>query len=143
MSTLGKISDVRIVDRYPGYDKVNNPQRLSVAELAPVGLTWQSGGVQHAIHNQAGVSGRLLGDASGIAVVEGPYDPSANRAYIVNADGSLRARIPAQIGAERVMFYDVIEANGSVAFLAAAPGRDVRLEVREADGALVQVTESR
>jgi len=143
MSTLGKISDVRIVDRYPGYDKVNNPQRLSVAELVAVGLTWQSGGVQHAIHNQAGVSGRLLGDASGIAVVEGPYDPSANRAYIVNADGSLRARIPAQIGAERVMFYDVIEANGSVAFLAAAPGRDVRLEVREADGAPVQVTESR
>jgi hypothetical protein len=124
MSTLEKIADLRIVDRHPGYDKVNNPQRLSVAELAPVGLTWQSGGVQH-------------------AVVEGPYDPSANRAYIVNADGSLRAQIPAQIGGDRVMFYDVIEANGSVAFLAAAPGRDVRIEVREADGAIVQVTESR
>ncbi|WP_421378577.1 hypothetical protein ACOCG7_30930 [Paraburkholderia sp. DD10] len=143
MSTLEKIADLRIVDRHPGYDKVNNPQRLSVAELAPVGFTWQSGGVQHAIHSLAGVSGRLLGDASGIAVVEGPYDPSANRAYIVNADGSLRAKIPAQIGGERVMFYDVIEANGSVAFLAAAPGRDVRIEVREADGAIVQVTESR
>ncbi|PRX34372.1 hypothetical protein B0G75_102404 [Paraburkholderia sp. BL18I3N2] len=105
MSTLEKIADLRIVDHHPGYDKVNNPLLLSVAELAPVGLTWQSGGVQHAIRSQAGVSGRLLGDASGIAVVEGPYDPSANRAYIVNADGSSRARIPAQIGAERVMFY--------------------------------------
>jgi hypothetical protein len=143
MSRLEKIADLRIVDRHPGYDKVNNPQRLSVAELAPVGLTWQSGGVQHTIHSQAGVSGRLLGDASGIAVIEGPYDPSANRAYIVNADGSLRARFPTQIGAECVRFYDVIEANGSVAFLAAVPGRDVRIEVREADGAMVQVTESR
>jgi hypothetical protein len=143
MNTFGKITDLRIVERHPGYDKVNNPQRLTVSELTPVGLTWQSGGAQHAIQVQAGVSGIPLDDASGIAVVEAPYEPSGNRAYIANADGSLRAQIPAQIGAERVMFYDVIKVNGSVAFLAAAPGRDVRIEVREADGVVVRVTESR
>jgi len=83
------------------------------------------------------VIGILLSDASGIAVVEAPYEPSANRAYIANADGLLRAQIPARIGAERVMFYDVSKVSGSAAFLAAAPGRDVRIEVRESDGVVV------
>ncbi|AOK51282.1 hypothetical protein [Burkholderia stagnalis] len=138
-----KVTDLAFVERHPGYDTLNNPNRLTVAELMPIGLTWRSSGVQHAIHSQAGVAGRLLGDASGIAVVEAPYDLSANCAYIVNADGSMRARIPAQIGADRVAFYDVIDSGGAVAFLAATPGKDLRIEIREADGAVVRVEESR
>lgn len=140
---LEKIADLRIDDRHPDYDKVNNPaaiERCGIGACRP----YVAVGPRSTRHSQSGGCGwRLLGDASGIAVVEGPYDPSANRAYIVNAEGSLRAEIAAQIRAEGVMFYDVIEANGSVAFLAAAPGRDVRIEVREADGAIEQVTENR
>ncbi|WP_155681565.1 hypothetical protein [Burkholderia stagnalis] len=134
---------LEFVERHPGYDTLNNPRRLTVAELMPIGLTWRSGGVRHAVTSQAGVAGRLLGDASGIAVVEAPYDLATNCAYIVNADGSLRARIPAQIGADRVAFYDVIDSGGSVAFLAAAQGKDLRIEIRETDGAVVRVEESR
>lgn len=143
MSNSEKAEDLRIVERNPGYDKANNPQRLSIAELMPVGLTWNSDCIQHAIHNLAGVSGRLLGDASGIAVVEAPYDLSANRAYIVNAKGRLRAQIPAQIGSEHVVFYDVMETEGLVAFLAVASGRDIQIEVREADGVVVRIAQSR
>lgn len=136
-------ADLEFVERHPGYDTLNNPRRLTVAELMPIGMTWRSGGVQHAVHSQAGVTGRLLGDASGIAVVEAPYDVSANCAYIVNADGSMRARIPAQFGADRVAFYDVIDSGGAVVFLAAAPGKDLRIEICETDGAVVRVEESR
>ncbi|CAE6837783.1 hypothetical protein [Paraburkholderia haematera] len=143
MTTLRKIEDFRAVERNLGYANESNPHRLTIAELTPVALTWQSSGVPYSIHNFAGVIGRLLDDASGIAVVEAPYDLSTNQAYIVNADGSLRAQIPAQIGAERVTFYDVIETKDAVAFLAAAPGRDVRIEVRQADGVVMQVAESR
>lgn len=143
MTTLRKIEDFRIVERNPGYDNGSNPQRLTIAELTPVALTWQSSGVPYSIHNLASVIGRLLDDASGIAVIEAPYDLSTNRAYIVNVDGSLRAQIPAQIGAERVTFYDVVETKGSVAFSAAASGRDVHIEVQQADGVVMQVAESR
>ncbi|MFM0157487.1 hypothetical protein PQQ99_37090 [Paraburkholderia sediminicola] len=113
MSTAAKVMDLRIVERNPGYDRENNPLRLTVAELTPVELTWQSAGIHHSIRNPAGVIGRLLRDASGITVVEAPYEPSGNRAYIANADGSLRAQIPAQIGAERVAYYDVRLLNSS------------------------------
>jgi hypothetical protein len=143
MSTTAKVVDLRILERNPGYDRENNPRRLTVAELTPVELTWKSDGIHRSIRNLAGVIGRLLRDASGIAVVEAPYNPSGNRAYIANADGSFRAQIPAQIGAERVTFYDVVETKGSVAFLAAASGRDVRIEVRQADGVVTRVAESR
>ncbi|WP_177316580.1 hypothetical protein, partial [Burkholderia ubonensis] len=54
------------------------------------------------VRNDAGIAGRVLGDASGVAIVEAPYDLTANRASIVNADGSLRARLPAAIGVERM-----------------------------------------
>jgi hypothetical protein len=143
MSTAAKVMDLRIVERNPGYDRENNPRRLTVAELTSVELTWQSAGIHHSIHNPAGVIGRLLRDASGIAVVEAAYEPSGNRAYIANADGSLRAQIPAQIGAERVAYYDVIETEDLVVFLAASSIRDVRIEVREMDGTVLQIVESR
>ncbi|RQR60761.1 hypothetical protein DIE18_13695 [Burkholderia sp. Bp9125] len=129
------VTDYAIIERRPGYDAANNPLRLTVAQLTPVGVTWRADGVQHVIRNESGVIGRVLDDASGIAVVEAPFDPSANRAYLVDADGSLRRIVPAGSGTERLMFYDVVESvNATVAFLAAASGKDVRLEVREADG---------
>lgn len=117
---------------------------MTVAQLTPVGVTWWAAGVRHVIRNESGVLGRVLDDASGIAVVEAPFDSSANRAYLVDADGSLRGNVPAGGGVERLMFYDVVESmNGAVAFLAATCGKDVRLEVRQADGAVTRVVNIR
>lgn len=109
----------------------------------PVGVTRRAGGAQQVVRNDAGIAGKVLGDASGVAIVEALYDPTANRASIVIADGSLRARLPAAIGVERVAYYDVIELNGSIAFLADACGRDVRIEVQQTDGAVVRVVDNR
>ncbi|MGZ2743106.1 hypothetical protein [Burkholderia stagnalis] len=138
------VTDYTIIERRPGCDAVNNPLRLTVAQLVPVGVTWRAAGVQHVICNESGVIGRVLDDASGIAVVEAPFDPSTNRAYLVDADGSLRGNVPGGGGVERLMFYDVVESvNGAVAFLAAACGKDVRLEVRQADGTVTRVVNIR
>ncbi|KVN93355.1 hypothetical protein WJ70_13190 [Burkholderia ubonensis] len=134
MNTRNCIAEFTIIERCPGYE---------IAELMSVGVTWRAGGAQQVVRNDAGIAGRVLGDASGVAIVEAPYDLTANRASIVNADGSLRARLPAAIDVERMAYYDVIEVNGSIAFLADACGRDVRIEVREADGAVVRVVDIR
>ncbi|MBN3815606.1 hypothetical protein G3N57_02860 [Paraburkholderia sp. Se-20369] len=138
------VTDFANIERRPGYDAVNNPLRLAVAELTPIGVMWQSAGVRHVVRNESGVIGRVLGDAGGVAIVEAPFEASGNRAYLVDADGSLRGNLPAVVGVERLMFYDVIESlDGAVAFLAAACGKDVRLEVREADGVVKQVVNIR
>ncbi|WP_155674777.1 hypothetical protein [Burkholderia stagnalis] len=128
------VTDYAIIERRPGYDAANIPLRLTVAQLTPVGVTWRADGVQHVIRNESGV----------IAVVEAPFDSSANCAYLVDAHDSLRRNVPAGSVVERLMFYDVVESmNGAVAFLAAACGKDVWLEVRIADGAVTPVVNIR
>jgi hypothetical protein len=143
MSSFQNVSDLQAIERHPGYDAANNPQLLTVADLMPVGITWRSNGTPRIIRNQSGVDGRLLNDLSGIAVVEAPYDATGNRAYIVNADGSVRAEINSQTKFGHAIFYDVHYVNDTLAFLAVASGRDVRIDVSEIDGTLTGITETR
>lgn len=143
MMNFANVTDFRFVDRDPGYDKVNNPLRRTVAELTPAAIAWRSGGVQRDIRSTAGIGGVPLADGSGIAIVEGPYDRTANRAYIVNADGSLRAQVSVVEGTGKVRFYDVLYMSGVLTFLAAASDRDVQVRVNESDGAVSSISEFR
>lgn len=143
MTNLPNVVDFRCVERDPSYDTVNNPLRRTIAELTPVAITWGSGGVQRDIRNIAGISGVPLADGSGIAIVEGPYDSTDNRAYIANADGSPRAEVSIAEAYGQVMFYDVLYASRILTFLAAAPDRNVQIRVDESDGAVLSVTEFR
>ncbi|KVM76842.1 hypothetical protein [Burkholderia stagnalis] len=93
------VTDYAFIERRPGYDAANNPLRLTVAQLTPVGVTWRADGVQHVIRNESGV----------IAVVEAPFDSSANCAYLVDAHDSLRRNVSAGSVVKRLMFYDVVE----------------------------------
>ncbi|MGH8780359.1 hypothetical protein [Paraburkholderia sp.] len=144
MTHINIVSAFQAIERHPGYDKVDNPQRFSVLDLTPVGITWQSGGATETVRSSSGIKGLCLSDLSGVAVVEAPYESAINRAYIVNADGSRRATISPQTAFGRVVFYDVLYLdNGALAFLAAAPSRDARIEVNETDGSVIHITESR
>jgi hypothetical protein len=143
MINVANVADFQFVERDPGYDKVNNPLRRTVAELTPVAIAWRSGSVQRDIRSAAGIGGMPLVDGSGIAIIEGPYDSTANRAYIVNADGSLRAEVSVVEATGQVMFYDVLYMSGTLTFLAAAPDRDVRISVNERDGSVLSVSEFR
>lgn len=84
-----------------------------------------------------------MADGSGIAIVEGPDDRATNRAYIVNADGSLRARVSCENADGKMIFYDVLYMRGFLTFLVAASDRDVRLRVDEKDGAVLNAGEFR
>jgi hypothetical protein len=143
MKSFQIVDDFTVVERLPGYDVMNNPQRLTVAELIPIGVNWKSGGIFRSIQNQDGVIGVLLRDLSGIAIVEAPYDPSSNKAYIIDSDGKIRAHINPQINLDHLMFYDVLYTRGTLAFLAAAANHDVRVEVNDVDGIVSRIAESR
>jgi hypothetical protein len=135
--------DFQVVERHPGYDVKNNPLHFSVAELMPIGITWNSNGISRAIENSNGVIGLLLNDLSGIAVVEAPYHSNNNRAYIVNSDGSIRVELCSQTNFGQVSFYEILYMKDHLVFLAATLGGDIRIEVDDKDGTLLHVTESR
>lgn len=143
MTNFTNVTDFEFVEREPGYDKANNPLRRTVAELTPVAIVWRSDGIQRDIRTATGIGGVPLVDGSGIAIVEGPYDSMANRAYIVNADGSFRAEVSVVEAIGKVMFYDVLYMSGTLTFLAAAPDRDVQIRVNESDGGVLSVSEFR
>jgi hypothetical protein len=143
MKSFQIVNDFTVVERLPGYDVMNNPQRLTVAELTPIGVNWKSGGIFRSIQSQDGVIGVLLRGLSGIAIVEAPYDPSSNKAYIIDSDGKVRAHVKSQMNLGHLMFYDVLYTRGSLVFLAAAANNDVRVEVNDVDGIVLRVAESR
>ncbi|MDG0027461.1 hypothetical protein MMB74_24830 [Trinickia sp. Y13] len=143
MTKSGSVIDFHVVDRFPSYDKVNNPSRRTVAELTPLAIAWRDGGMQKHIQSAAGICGVPLADGSGIAVVEGPYDSGVNKAYLVNADGSLRAEVVWAASTGQLMFYDVLYMGGRLTFLAATSDRDVQICVNESDGAVQKVGEFR
>jgi hypothetical protein len=143
MTNFANVTDFQLVDRDPGYDKVNDPLRRSVAELTPLAIAWRSSCVQRTIRSATGIGGVPLSDGSGIAIIEGHYDSAANRAYIVNADGSLRTEVSVAETTGQVMFYDVLYMSRTLTFLAAAPDRDVRICVNESDGSVLSVSEFR
>ncbi|WP_277431325.1 hypothetical protein [Trinickia sp. Y13] len=99
--------------------------------------------MQKHIQSAAGICGVPLADGSGIAVVEGPYDSGVNKAYLVNADGSLRAEVVWAASTGQLMFYDVLYMGGRLTFLAATSDRDVQICVNESDGAVQKVGEFR
>jgi hypothetical protein len=71
------------------YDRINNPDRLSVSELSPMGISWCYNSQCYEITNERRVSALFLKDETGIVVVEAPFDHSNNKAYIINAKGEI------------------------------------------------------
>jgi hypothetical protein len=143
MKNSPHVTDFQIIERHPGYDVVNNPLRFTVADLMPIGISWKSNGIFHAIENQDGVIGVLLNDLSGIAVVEAPYHTDNNRAYIVNPDGMIKMQLDSQTNFGRVSFYEVLYINDHLAFLAATPKGDIRIEVNDKGGIVINIAEIR
>lgn len=135
MSTTEQVQDFHFVDRYPGYDRINNPLKRSVLELTPIGISWSTGAVQRSHPNTAGICAVPLADSTGIAIVEAPYDRQANKARLLNADGSTRSNIRVP-DAHSTMFYDVLYMNGVLTFLAATANGDIQVQVDERDGSI-------
>jgi hypothetical protein len=135
MGPEDSVDDVRFIDRHSGYVVTTGPEGRSVLELTPIGVSWSSAGVQRSHHNTAGVCAVPLADNTGIAIVEAPFDRGANKAGLLNADGSTRSilRVP---NAQSATFYDVLYMNGVLTFLAATSNGDIQVQVDEQDGSV-------
>lgn len=74
-------------------------------------------------------------------IPDAPYDPDENRAYIMNS--AMRAPIDWLTPHGRALFFDILYVSGKLSFLAVASDRDIRMEVRESDGSIERMVESR
>jgi hypothetical protein len=140
---MKNVNQFKVIDRYPGYDKLSNIKKLSISDLLPLEVNWNFDGAAKLIKHSCGIDGLALKDLSGIALIEAPYDLSRNRAYIVNADGSMRVQISKLTKFGEATFYDVIYIKNKLTFLAVVANRDFRIEVRESDGFILDALESR
>lgn len=134
----------RHIERHPGYDKVKNPRRLTVGELLPVGAIWDYKGKRIEVIQQSGVLAVPFHDGTGVAIVQGPFEGVANnRAYIFNADGSVRSEITKPTELSTAVFSDVYYAGGGLCFFLSGPSGDFRLSVNESDGTISKINHSR
>lgn len=132
------------IEKYPGYDKIQNPRRLTVKELLPIGVAWEHDGCKEEIVKDYGVLSMPLHDLSGVAIVEGPFETAPqNRAYVINADGSIRFEIMKPIEYNTSVFSDVYYTGGVLCFFLSGNLGDFRLSVNELDGTILKVDPSR
>jgi hypothetical protein len=80
------ITNFEFIEKTEGYDKINNPLRLSVYELLPAGIKWHYNGKEYKIKKETGLVAILLNDEKHIAVVEETLNGELNEAYIVTGN---------------------------------------------------------
>jgi hypothetical protein len=71
------------------YNRTENPDKLNVFELSPLGVSWYYDGQYYEIINDNRVYALLLEEETDIAVVEAPFDRVTNDAYIVDSKGKI------------------------------------------------------
>jgi hypothetical protein len=79
-----EIVNFTFIDEIENYDKVNNPLRLSVYKLLPIGIKWDYGGKEYKMQNGNKIIATVLKDNKHIAVIEVPKNEILNNAYIID-----------------------------------------------------------
>lgn len=128
----------------PAYDRTNNPLRRSVEELLPIAVSWSDGRrILRVDFSPAGIA-CLLGDSSGVAIVDSPFGRAQNKAYVVNTDGSERFILarPANVQNDAV-FSDVYYVDGLLCFFMSGPSGNRRIECDATTGRTLRVVEAR
>lgn len=141
---MTKLQNFRNIELDPSYDKVQNPKRLTVRELLPIGVSWEYNGQKYEVLKPWGVLAVPSNDFLSIAIVEGPFETGPkNHAYIMNASGSVRFEINKPRELSTSSFSDVYYVSGELFFfLSGSPG-DFRLSINEIDGTISKITPSR
>jgi hypothetical protein len=82
------INDFIYIEEIENYDKENNPLKLSVYELLPVGIKWNYNGKEYKIQNGNRITAKLLNDKKHIAIIEISNNKSGklNEAFIVDGN---------------------------------------------------------
>jgi hypothetical protein len=148
MDTINSFEKIyKILD----YDRVNNPSQLSVGELMPVGIKWIHNNIQHQVLFATSGIALPLNDGSGIAISEDGYSAKepgikkiTGRAYILNADNTLRVELsPQKYFKEDGYFGDIYYINNRLSLFFGFTFREYRMVVDEATGNFLEVAECR
>jgi hypothetical protein len=83
-----KITDFTFIDEMENYDKINNPLKLSVYALLPIGIKWKYCEKEYKIKNGNKIIAKLLKDNKHIAVIEIPKNRTLNDAYIISGNNT-------------------------------------------------------
>jgi len=141
---MTKLQNFRHIELDPSYDKIQNPKRLTVSELLPVGASWEHNGQKYEVLKSWGLLAVPLSDFSGIAIVEGPFETrKKNHAYVMNSAGSVRFEINKPSELSTSSFSDVYYVTGELCFFLAGSSGDFRLSINEIDGTISKISPSR
>ncbi|MFJ1468804.1 hypothetical protein [Massilia orientalis] len=141
---MTKLQNFRHIELDPSYDKIQDPKRLTVRELLPVGASWEHNGQKYEVLKPWGVLAVPSNDFRSIAIVEGPFETEQkNRAYVMNADGSVRFEINKPSELTTSSFSDVYYVSGELCFFSSGSSGDFRLSINEIDGTISKINPSR
>jgi len=141
---MTKLQNFRHIELDPNYDKIQNPKRLTVRELLPVGASWEHNGQKYEVLKPWGVLAVPLNDFRSIAIVEGPFETGQkNHAYVMNADGSVSFEIKKPSELTTSSFSDVYYVSGELCFFMSGSSGDFRLSINEINGTISKINPSR
>lgn len=139
------IDNFRVADNLAGYDKKNNPQRFSVFDLLSKGVAWSYLNKQYEIMDDNGVVSLLLTGCNEIALIKAPFDKGANRAWIINADSTVKWDVSGIIKKtyNDAVFYDVYYIGGELFFFIHVNNNDFRFSFDAISGNIGILLQSR
>lgn len=139
------IDNFMVTDNLAGYDKKNNPQRLSVFDLLSKGVTWSHLNKKYEIKDDKGVISLLLTGHNEMALIKAPFDKDANRAWIISATGTVKWNISNIINKyySDAVFYDVYYIDGELYFFIHINNDDFRFSFDATSGDMGVLLQSR
>ncbi|VVE76428.1 hypothetical protein PAN31117_05394 [Pandoraea anapnoica] len=141
---MSKLLDFRLHYADPTYDRVNNPQRRSIATLLPISVSWRTASRDVKIAFSGNGIACPLKDEGGVAIIENPFDRCRNKAYVLNVDGTMRCVLekPIDVGPDAV-FSDVYYVNEILCFFLSGSSGDRRIEYDVTTGTVVNLFQTR
>lgn len=102
---MTSIHNYTILNDPGNYDKQLNPNRLSITELLPKGVSWLHNGKKIEIKDDNKIVPVLLLNGDEIALIKSPYDKNQNKAYIIDAEGNIKWDVKDIINKKQAMLF--------------------------------------
>lgn len=144
MFNMDTISNFKLLDNLDGYDKVGNPNGLSMIELLPYGVTWLCNGKINEIKHNDKITSLLLKNNNGIALIKSPFNRIGNNAYIISPSNEIIWDVGSIIrdGTSEIIFSDVYYVSDELNFFVNVDGRDYRFTFDPKTGQTGKLTPS-
>lgn len=136
---MTKIIDYKLNYFDNNYDRKTNPNKLSVEELSPLGLTWftKTNTYQINFNNKGSVC--ILKDSTGFGIIESRKESNdSGIAYILNSNNLKRFDIKLPNEFKNGIFYDVYYVKDNLCFFFYC-GRDYRAIINENTGQIEDI----